>query len=95
MTFAQLIARYESCAIASHEFAVESLIWLDPRDPAAVLERLPPEVMPRLSEFIDQYRPGQMMTSDEGSFPTPAQVQAARGWLESVRRAGMASVGPV
>lgn len=94
MTFAQLIAHYESGAIASHEFAVESLLRLDPRDLSAVLEKLPREVMPRLREFIDHYRPGEMMASHGGSLPTPAQVQAARGWFESVRQRGMAPAGP-
>jgi hypothetical protein len=82
MTFAQLIARYESGAIASHEFAVESLIRLDPRDPSAVLDKLPPDVMPRLREFIDQYRPGRMIASQGSSMPDPDQLEAAWTWLD-------------
>ena len=82
MTFAQLLARYESGAIAGHEFAVESLNLLDPRDPSAVLQGLPPEIVPHLREFIDEYRPGQMLSSHGGAIPSPDQVEAARGWLD-------------
>src|SRR4051812_34169117 len=82
MTFAQLVSRYESGAIASHEFAVESLNPLDPRDPSAVLHGLPPEIVPRLREFIDEYRPGEMLSSHGGAIPSPDQVEAARAWLD-------------
>ena len=82
MTFERLLARYRSGAIASHEFTVESLNLLDPRDPSAVLQGLPPEIVPRLSEFIDKYRPGQMLSSHGGAIPSPDQVEAARGWLD-------------
>ncbi len=94
MTLTQLLARYESGAIASHEFAVECLNQLDPRDPSAVLERLPLDILPRVREFIDQYRPGQMIASHGGSIPTPAQIQAATIWLDSVHQRGVAPVGP-
>jgi hypothetical protein len=94
MTFAQLIARFESGAIASHEFAVECLRRLDPRDPLAVLESLPLDFLPRVREFIDRYRPDQMMASHGAPNPTPAQIQAARRWLDSVRQRGVAPVGP-
>ena len=93
MTFAQLIARYDLGAISSHEFAVESLNHLDPQDPAAVLERLPLEILPRVREFIDEYRPGEMVASHGGLIPTPSQIQAARSWLDSVRERGVARVG--
>ena len=82
MTFAQLVSRYEAGAIADHEFAAESLNLLDPRDPSAVLQGLPPEIVPRLREFIDEYRPGQMLSSRGGAIPSPDQVEAARGWLD-------------
>jgi hypothetical protein len=88
MTFAQLIARYESGAVATHEFAVECLVRLDPRDPTSVLEHLPPEIIPRLREFIDEYRPDRMLASHGGSIPSPEQVEAARTWLDKAR-AGM------
>jgi hypothetical protein len=94
MTFDQLIARYESGAMASHEFAVECLNQLDPSDPLAILERVPTAILPRMREFVDQYRPGQMMASHGGLIPTPAQIQAARNWLDPVRQRGMAPVGP-
>lgn len=93
MTLTQLLARYDTGAIASHEFAVECLNRLDPGDPSAVLEKLPPDILPRVREFIDHYRPAQMMASDGGLIPTPAQIQAARSWLESVRQRGVAPVG--
>jgi hypothetical protein len=93
MTFIQLLARYDLGAIADHEFAVESLNQLDPRDPAAVLERLPVEILPRVREFIDEYRPGEMIASHGGLIPTPSQIQAARSWLDSVRERGAARVG--
>jgi hypothetical protein len=82
MTFAQLVARYESGAIASHKFAVESLNVLDPRNPSAVLQRLPAEIVPRLREFIDAYRPGQMCSSHRGTIPSPDRIEAAREWLD-------------
>ena len=86
MTFAQLVSRYEAGAIASHEFAVESLNLLDPRNPSTVLQALPPEIMPRLREFIDEYRPGQMLSSHGGAIPSPDQVEAARAWLDGTSR---------
>jgi hypothetical protein len=95
MTFAQLIARHESGAMASHEFTIECLNQLDPRDPAAILERLPLEILPRVQEFVDEYRAGEMMASQGGLIPTPAQIQAARSWLESARWRAVAAVGPV
>jgi hypothetical protein len=82
MTFAQLVSHYEAGAIASHEFAVESLNLLDPRNPSAVLQGLPPEIVPRVREFIDEYRPGEMLSSHGGAIPTPDQIEAARGWLD-------------
>lgn len=84
MTLAQLVARYERGAMAGHELAVESLVRLDPRDPSAVLQALPPEIAPRLREFIDQYRPGQMLASSGGAIPDPEQVEAAIRWLDGV-----------
>jgi hypothetical protein len=93
MTFAQLVTRYDLGAISSHEFAVECLNQLDPRDPSAVLERLPLDILPRVWEFIDDYRPGEMLASHGGLIPTPAQIQAARGWLDSVRERGVVRVG--
>jgi hypothetical protein len=82
MTFEQLVARDESGAISSQKFALESLVRLDPRDPSAILQGLPPEIVPRLREFIDQYRPGQMLASHGGTIPSPGQAEAARGWLD-------------
>jgi hypothetical protein len=83
MAFAQPLARYESGAIAGHELAVETLNLLDPRDPSAVLLGFPPEIVPRLRDFLDEYRPGQMLSSQGGSIPSPDQVEAARAWLAS------------
>jgi hypothetical protein len=74
MTLERLLAGYASGAIAIHEFAVESLNLLDPRNPSAVLQGLPPEIVPRLREFIDEYRPGQMLSSHGGAIPTPDQI---------------------
>jgi hypothetical protein len=88
MAVERLLARYESGAIASHEFAVEALNLLDPRNPSAVLQGLPPEIVPRLREFIDEYRPGQMLSSQGGAIPSPGQVEAARGWLDRTSAEG-------
>ena len=82
MIFAQLLARYEAGAIAGHEFVAESLNLLDPHNPSEVLQGLPAEIVPRLREFIDEYRPGQMLSSQGGAIPNPDQVDAARGWLD-------------
>jgi hypothetical protein len=99
MTLSQLVARYESGAIASQEFVVESLNLLDPADPSAVLRGLPTEILTRLRDFVDEYRPGQMLTSQGGRVPSPEQVEAARGWLDRASSVGprltAASSGPV
>ncbi len=91
MTFTQLLARYDLGAIATHDFAVECLDQLDPRDPAVVLERLPVHILPRVREFIDQYRPRQMLSSHGGLIPRPEQVEAASRWFESPGQLGVAS----
>jgi hypothetical protein len=93
LTFTQLLARYQAGAIAGHEFAVESLNQVDPLDPSEVLNRMPPEILPRLDEFLDQYQPGQMIASQGGPIPTPARVRAARLWIDRAREVGIVRVG--
>lgn len=84
MTIAQLVARYERGALASHELVAEVPVRLDPGDPASVLQSLPADVLPRLRGFLDDYRPGRMLASQGGSIPGPEQVEAARRWLDRV-----------
>jgi hypothetical protein len=88
MTMIQLIARYESGAIADHEMVVRCLNMLDPGDPRAVLGSLRPDLLPRLREFLEAYRPGEMIASNGGAIPTLAQVLAAKSWLDSIEKKG-------
>src|SRR5262245_53729937 len=86
MTITQLIAQHERVAIASHELVVDSLNLLDPSDPGAVLGRLPLDTLPRLREFLEEYRSGEMIASDGGAIPTLPQVLAAKRWLDSIHK---------
>jgi hypothetical protein len=88
LTMIQLVAWYERGAIADHEMAVDSLNLVDPGDPRAVLDLLPPRLLPRLREFLETYRPGEMLSSHGGAIPTLAQVQAAKRWLDTLEREG-------
>jgi hypothetical protein len=81
MNVQQLVAKYESGAITGHELVVDCLTMLDPGDPSGSLGNLPPDTLPRLREFLDSYRPGEMMSVYGGAIPTPDQVLAARRWL--------------
>jgi hypothetical protein len=93
MTFKQLVARYESGVISDHEFVAECLIRVDVHDPSAVLEKLPLGILPRVREFVDEYRAGQMLASQGGEIPSPTQVQAARSWLDMPSLTGARPVG--
>ena len=93
MTMLQLVARYELGAIADHEMAVTSLNLVDPGEPRTVLDLLPPHLLPRLREFVETYRPGEMLSSHGSAIPTPAQVLAAKQWLDAIEREGALQVG--
>ena len=88
MTMVQLIAWYARGAIADHEMAVTSLNLVDPEEPQAVLDLLPPHVLPRLREFVETYRPGEMLCSHGGAIPSLAQVLAAKRWLDALEQGG-------
>jgi hypothetical protein len=81
MTVQQLVAWYELGAVTEHELVVRCLDLVDPRDPAAVLDGLPARTLPWLRDFLDHYRPGEMLSLRGGTIPTPDQVLAAKGWL--------------
>jgi hypothetical protein len=81
-----LVAMYERGAITGHALVVDCLNLVDPADPSSVLGNLPPRVLPPLKEFVEAYRPGEMLSLHGGPIPTPAQVAAARNWLESVKQ---------
>ena len=86
MTMIQLVAWYERGAVSSHEMVVDSLNLVDPGEPRAVLDLLPPHLLARLREFVETYRPGEMLSSHGGAIPTPAQVLAAKQWLDTIEQ---------
>ncbi len=81
MTIQQVLARYESGAITAHEMVVDCLGRVDPGDPAAILDQIPPRALPQLAEFLAAYKPGAMLTLHDRMIPSSAQVLAARRWL--------------
>ena len=80
MSVFELVSRYESGAITGNELVVDCLSIVDPKDAPAVLRWLPIEVLPRLREFVEQYRQGEML-ANFGLIPGPEQVLAAEHWL--------------
>ncbi len=77
-----LLRMYESGAITADHFVVESLCLLDPLDPAQMLGDLSDELLQRVLQYAQEYRPGQMRTN-YGHQPTAEQVQAARQWIDA------------
>lgn len=86
MNVQQLVAGYESGAIIAHELVVKCLGMVDPNDPSAILDHLPPRTLPWLGEFLDIYEPGKIRSLHGGAIPTPEQVIAAREWLGAARQ---------
>ncbi|HZW31785.1 MAG TPA: hypothetical protein VFF52_13815 [Isosphaeraceae bacterium] len=86
MNMPQRVAQYERGAVSSHEMMVDSLNLVDPGEPQAVLDLLPPHLLPRLREFVETYRPGVMLSSHSGAIPTLAQVEAAKRSLDTIER---------
>lgn len=76
-----LARQYERGAITAHHCAVESLTRLDPAHPELALAALPTRVLREIRDFANGYRPGEMV-SNYGDMPTPAQVTAAKAWVE-------------
>ncbi len=75
------IAMYERGAITADHLAAQSLLAIDPADPAPVLEALPDEVVTRVFDFSLRFQTGRM-SSNYGPSPASDQVEAARRWIE-------------
>jgi hypothetical protein len=81
----QLIARYDGGAITAEHLFAECLHAVDPASPGLTLDDLPDQLVGRFRRFVDEYRPGQMVTN-YGALPTADQVEAARRWLGQPER---------
>ena len=79
-----LVSQYWRGAITAHHLVAESLCRLDPANPTAFLDRIPPTLLGQLSELIDQLRLGPML-SNYPTVPSPEQTAAAIRWLDHVR----------
>ncbi len=78
----ELLRLYQKGAITADHLVVESLHRLDPDQPALVLQPLPREVLVRMLQYADRYRPGAMRTN-YGLQPAQDQVAAAKRWIEA------------
>jgi hypothetical protein len=77
-----LVSMYQDGAVTAGHLAAECLRMIDPENPGLVLEPLPEEVLSKVRDFIEEYRPRGMVTNF-GLLPAEDQVQAARAWIES------------
>jgi hypothetical protein len=64
---------------------MDCLHLLDPNHPERVLIHLPQEVLEEMLQYSRRYDPS-CMRSNAGLPPTLDQVQAARRWIEDLRR---------
>jgi hypothetical protein len=79
-----LVSMYEDGVVTASDLAVECLHMVDPENPGLVLEFLPGEVLGKLREFVEEYRPDGMATN-HGLLPASDQVEAAKAWIEGKR----------
>ena len=77
----KLIAMYEGGAITAHHLVMEVLLRLDPAIPSLVLEPLSPDILVRMLEYANDFRPGKMR-SNYALQPSVDQVEAAKQWIE-------------
>ena len=80
----RLIAMYEDGAITAHHLVMEVLQRLDTANPSVVLEPLPRDVLDRMLNYANDFRPGKMQ-SNYALQPTFEQVEAAKQWIEQRR----------
>jgi hypothetical protein len=89
MTIQQLVGRHSSGAITGQHLIVQCLLLLDPVNPDLVLAAIPQCLLDKFALFVDEYRPGYMITT-HGALPTREQVAAAAKWLARAgRRVGV------
>ena len=77
----QLVALYEEGSITAHHLVVEVLHRLDPAAPSLVLEQLPEDILERMLQYANDFRPGKMR-SNYPIQPSTDQVEAAKRWIE-------------
>ena len=77
----RLIAMYEEGAITAHHLVMEVLQRLDPANPSVVLEPLPRDILERMLNYANDFRPGKMRSNYEIQ-PAVDQVEAAKRWIE-------------
>jgi hypothetical protein len=82
MTTTTLIDMYHKGAITADHLMVHSLHLIDPADPALALDPFPRELLVKALDFAREYRPSAMATN-YGTLPGPAQVEAAKKWIEA------------
>jgi len=85
MTVTVLLEAYESGCLTAHDCAVELLSRASASELAAVLTTAPEAVRAALQRFVEEYRPGEMISLD-GRVPSPTQVDAARRLLKRRRK---------
>jgi hypothetical protein len=84
VTIDSLVESYQKGAITADHLVANCLHQIDPANPGLVLDALPGEILTRMLEFAQRYRPGGMVTN-YGSLPAVDQVEAAKRWIESSR----------
>lgn len=80
MTIQKLVGRYLAGAITGQELFVRCLLMLEPVDPDLVLTAIPQHLLDEFAQFVDEYRPGAMVTT-YGALPTSDHVASAARWL--------------
>jgi hypothetical protein len=79
-TVEQLVQLYEQGCITSHFLLIETLMSVDSEYADVIMSILPPDIVSEVKEFVDQYRPGEMVSSND-RIPSWDSIQVVKEWL--------------